>query len=53
MDCIAAFSPFLQEDYDQVKLAGENYNLQASIRNDSVLNQSYIYLGVPLLLNDY
>ncbi len=23
MDCIAAFSPFLQEDYDQVKLSGE------------------------------
>lgn len=53
MDCMAAFSPLLRENYDQVKLAGENYNLQAAIRNDSVLNQSYIYLGVPLLLNDY
>lgn len=50
---IAAFSPKLEEKYDQVKLAGKTYNLQMAICNDNNKNQSYIYLGIPLLLNEY
>jgi len=50
---MAAFSPLLQDKYEQVELAGKNYNLQIAIHNDSDKNQTYVYLGIPLLLNDY
>jgi len=53
MVSMATFSPILLEEYDQVELAGEIYNLQMAIHNDSNKNQSYVYLGIPLLLNDY
>jgi hypothetical protein len=53
MFSMATFSPLLQEKYECVELAGESYNLQMAIRNDSDKNQSYVYLGIPLLLNDY
>jgi hypothetical protein len=50
---MATFSPVLKNKYDQVVLAGKVYNLQIAISNDSNKNQSYVYLGIPLLLNDY
>lgn len=50
---MAAFSPVLKGKYDQVLLAGKAYNIQIAISNDSNKNQSYVYLGIPLLLNDY
>ncbi len=50
---MAAYSPSLLNQYDQVELAGQIYNLQIAIHNDSNKNQSYVYLGIPLLLNDY
>jgi len=50
---MAAFSPELQKNYDQVVLAGRAYNIQMAIRNDSNKRQSYVYLGIPLLLNEY
>ncbi|MBP1761006.1 MAG: hypothetical protein H6Q64_548 [Firmicutes bacterium] len=53
MISMATFSPLLQEEFDQVELAGEIFNLQMAIHNDSNKNQSYVYLGIPLLLNDY
>ncbi len=53
MISVATFSPKLQDEFDRVELAGEIYNLQMAIRNDSNKDQSYVYLGIPLLLNDY
>lgn len=53
MVSMAAFSPLLSNQYEDVKLAGKTYNLQMAIHNDSNKNQSYVYLGIPLLLNDY
>jgi len=53
MVSMATFSPILQDEFDRVELVGEIYNLQMAIRNDSNKNQSYVYLGIPLLLNDY
>lgn len=53
MVSMATFSPILQDEFDQVELAGEIYNLQMAIHNDSNKDQSYVYLGIPLLLNDY
>lgn len=49
---MAAFSPALK-GYDQVVLAGKTYNLQIAICNDKKKGQSYVYLGIPLLLNEY
>lgn len=50
---IAAFSPQLARDYEGVELAGKTYNLQMAIHSDSSKNQSYVYLGIPLLMNEY
>lgn len=50
---MAGFSSLLKDKYSQVEIAGKKYNLQIAIRNDGNKDQTYIYLGTPLLLNDY
>lgn len=48
-----AFNPDLEDQVETVELNGKYYNLQIALRTDNVKNQSYVYLGFPLLLNDY
>lgn len=52
MVSMAAFSPMLA-GHSQIKLAGQTYNFQVAIRNDKANKQTYVYLGIPLLLNEY
>jgi hypothetical protein len=48
---ITGFSP--TTTIDSVKVAGKNCNVQGVIRSNPKENTSEIYLGFPLLLNDY
>lgn len=50
---VTAFSPKLENNIETVELAGQRYNLQIALRSDKSSNQSFVYLGFPLLLNDY
>lgn len=50
---ITAFSPELENEIDTIELAGQRYNLQIAICSNNSNNQSLVYLGFPLLLNDY
>ncbi|NLW91867.1 MAG: hypothetical protein GXY34_09735 [Syntrophomonadaceae bacterium] len=51
MTIVTAYSRVL--DCDSITLNGRDCNLQASVRNDTVTDMTYIYLGSPLLLGDY
>ncbi|MDD3363941.1 MAG: YwmB family TATA-box binding protein [Syntrophomonas sp.] len=50
---MTGFSPALENKISQVKVAGKNCNAQGAIRCNPKENTSEIYLGFPLLLNDY
>ena len=50
---MTGFSPALETKIAPVKVAGKNCNIQAAIRSNPKENRNEIYLGVPLLLNDY
>ena len=50
---IAAFSQNMEKQVETVDLAGKHYNLQIAFRSDNIKNCSFVYLGFPLLLNDY
>jgi len=51
MTVITAYSPVV--GVESVVLAGRKCNLQASIRRDSISDNSYVYIGSPLILGDY
>jgi len=54
MVSMTGFSPNLENiDINPVKVAGRNCNVQAAIRTNDKENKSEIYIGFPLLLNDY
>lgn len=48
-----AFSPKLKNQVETVKLADREYNIQIALRTNNNENKSIVYLGLPLLLNDY
>ena len=50
---ITGYSPKLANYIDTVKAGTTNLNIQTVIKSNSKENKSYIYLGCPLLLNDY
>lgn len=51
MTVATAYSPLVQAD--SIKLAGRQCNLQASVRLDAITNNTYVYVGSPLILGDY
>jgi len=54
MVSMTGFSPTLENnEIIPVKVAGKNCNVQAAIRTNDKENKSEIYIGFPLLLNDY
>lgn len=53
LDSVAAYSTQLAGEYEAVEVAGKQYNLQTALHSDTADNQTYVYLGFPLLLNDY
>lgn len=50
---MTGFSPALKSKIPPLKVAGKNCNVQGVIRSNPKENRSEIYLGFPLLLNDY
>lgn len=50
---ITAYSKKLADKYGAVEVAGKKYNMQAALHSNTADNKTYIYLGFPLLLNDY
>jgi len=50
---ITGFSPRLSQNIIPVNVAGDECNVQTAIRRNSKENKTEIYLGFPLLLNDY
>lgn len=48
-----AYSANLADEYPPVEVAGKQYNLQAALHSEPSENITYVYLGFPLLLNDY
>jgi len=50
---MTGFSPTLKTKISPVEVAGKNCNVQGAIRNSQNGKSSEIYLGFPLLLNDY
>jgi Protein of unknown function (DUF1779). len=53
MVSMTGFSAKLSQNYDSVYAAGTECNVQAAIRRNNAENKTEIYLGFPLLLNDY
>lgn len=51
MTVITAYSPVA--GMDGVDLAGRKCNLQAAVRRDNISDNSYVYIGSPLILGDY
>jgi len=49
---ITGFSPILT-NIEPVKVEGDKFNVQTAIRRNNQENRTEIYLGFPLLLNDY
>lgn len=50
---ITGFSPTLGLNITPVSVAGDKCNVQTAIRRNSHENKTEVYLGFPLLLNDY
>ncbi len=50
---MSGFSPVLTSKVDVVKVAGKDCNVQAAIRCNSKDRKVEVFLGLPLLLNDY
>ncbi len=50
---VTAYSPQLLSKVHTVQVADKSYNVQLVLRSDETKNQTYIYMGFPLLLNDY
>ncbi len=50
---MTGFSSRLESMVDTAAIAGKSYNLQIAMHTDPQRKQSYIYMGFPLLLNDY
>jgi len=51
---MTGFSSILErENLAMVEIAGKKSNLQAAIRRNNKANTTEVYLGFPLLLNDY
>lgn len=53
MISMTGFSSQLSPDYSPINIDGIECNVQAAIRRNNAENKTEIYLGFPLLLNDY
>lgn len=50
---VTGFNPIISSNVVPVYMNGEQYNVQAAIRSSNHENKTEIYLGFPLILNDY
>lgn len=53
MTSMAGYSPVIMHKGQQSAINHEIYNFQAAIRNSSTDKKTYIYIGSPLILDDY
>ena len=53
MTSMAGYSPVIMHKGQQSAMSDEIYNFQIAIRNSSADKKTYIYIGSPLILDDY